>query len=57
MVRILTATEATVIDEALADAFDGLVDLGEDEESLEYILEARHILKNLKQKTIEEVLS
>ena len=56
MVRILTSLEASLIDEALRDAYDGLVDLGEDEESLEYILEARQILRLLKQKTIEEVL-
>lgn len=56
MVRILTAIEASLIDEALAEAYDGLVDLGEDEDNLEYILEARQILRLLKQKTIEEVL-
>ncbi|MGI0012207.1 MAG: hypothetical protein ACREBU_02005 [Nitrososphaera sp.] len=56
MVRLLTALEASLIDDALKDAYNNLIDLGVEPEDLQDIKEARHILKNLKQKNIEDVI-
>lgn len=56
MVKIITATEAMVIDEALKDAYKDLIELGCEDDDLENLKEARKILKGLKEKTIEEVL-
>ena len=56
MVKIITATEAMVIDRALKDAYKNLIDFGAEDSDLEDLKDARAILKKLKETTIEEVL-
>ncbi len=56
MVRIITELETRIIDSALRQAYKDLIELGMDESELEDLIEAKKILKGLKQKTIEEFL-
>lgn len=57
MVKIITATEAQVIDEALRSAYRDLTDLGVEIDELENLIDAIDILRGLKEKTIEEILT
>lgn len=56
MIRIITALEASVINNALREAYNMLLESDVDERELTNILEAIIILNNLEQKSIEEVI-
>lgn len=56
MIKMLTGTEALVIDQALKEAYKLLVDCGYDDDDLQDIKDARVILKGLKETSIEKYL-
>lgn len=56
MVKLITATEAMTIYQALKEAKKTLAELGVDDYDLEDLNYALEILKGLKEKNIEDVI-
>jgi len=56
MVRIITALEVQVLESALSESIQLLLDYGADERELTEIVDALQILRGLQQKNIEDVI-